>query len=110
MENFNFNSEVFSEARYSIDRQIINVIEQLESGVFNKGKITLSLDIQLLPSKADTLLKQPMIEYKANHTLKHESKRKGLSVSNSVVKKDDESGNYIEIPIEDPQLSLLEDE
>lgn len=110
MADFNFDSEVFNMAKADLNQQIRNVVEQLETGVFSKGKVSLTLDIELCRSKASDVYKQPVVSYKANHTLKHESKRKGIAVSESVIKKDEESGRYIEIPIEDPQLSLLEDE
>ena len=108
MKEFNFNSEVFNNARLALDAQIQNVIDKLYAGEFDNGKVSLNLEIDLLKKEEGDKYNIPVVNYNANHTLKHESKCKGLDIAKSAVKKDEESGIYIETPIED--LSLLEED
>ena len=117
----NIDSPVFQPVIDSLNEQIIEVIKKVYNGEFESGdialKIKLSTPTEYKQFPAENDIGEPTVEeykYKAlqfNHsittTLKKVDKENGRYWGEKELKKDD-FGNFIEAPIEDPQLSMFD--
>lgn len=117
------SSPIFEKVLKQFNYQIIEVIKKVYNKEFESGDITLKLTLEV-PSRfkefpvQDVISEQPTVkvyEYKAlsfnhsiNTTLKKVDKISGSYYGEKELEKDDE-GNFIEKPIEDPQLNMFEE-
>lgn len=85
---------------------IQEVVEQLLKGGFEKGHVLISFDLSLIINEHNPELKAPKLDYKVNSSCNKEVKKKGSSTSTNTIKEND--GIYVEVPVANPQQSLLE--
>lgn len=118
----NVDSPLFKEAINLLDSEIKRIVEKLYDEEFKSGEVTLKLKLSLVddfkefPVKDELGFKdnkivyfnRPVIEHNVNTTLKKQYKEKGNISLDSQIKKIDE-GEFVLVPIEEPQLDLLKD-
>ena len=108
MENqeleISLESPVFAGMVDEANETIQEVVEQLLKGGFEKGHILISFDLSLIANEHNKELKAPKLDYKVNSSCKKEVKKKGSNTSKNAIKESD--GIYVEVPVENPQMSL----
>ncbi len=116
------DSPVFSSMLDKLNEQIIEVIKKVYNEKFESGDVSLKLTITVPRMRKKYELEdecgQPLVqsyEYKAlqfkhnvTTTLKKVNKEEGSYWGEKELKEDG-SGNFIEAPIKDPQISMFED-
>jgi len=121
--NVDLNSPIFDSMREELNEQIKNVLAKAYNGEFASGDISLKLTLSIpikykdFPVESNIPGEPPVIKsykYKAlqfkhniTTTLKKVDKIDGEYRSNKELKKDDD-GKFIEVPIEDPQVSMFD--
>ncbi|MBV4446646.1 hypothetical protein KM799_08525 [Clostridium tyrobutyricum] len=117
----NIDSPIFQDMINDLNKQIVNVVKQVYDEKFESGDIALKLTLSVptltkrFPAEND--MGEPTVEkyeykalqfdHKITTTLKKVDKEDGEYFGEKELKKDD-LGNFIESPIEDPQLSMFD--
>ena len=112
-------SPIFEGMVEEANETIQEVVEQLLKGGFEKGHVLISFDLSLIVNEHVLIsfdlslivnehnkdLKAPKLDYKVNSSCKKEAKKKGSRTSTNTIQERD--GVYVEVPVENPQQSLL---
>ena len=119
--NVDLDSPVFRPMIDILNEQIIGVIKKVYNEEFESGdislKVTLSVPIMTKRFPVENRFGEPVVqsyEYKAlqfkhniTTTLKKVDKEDGSYYGDKELKEDDD-GNFVETPIEDPQMSIFD--
>lgn len=98
-------SPIFEGMVEEANETIQEVVEQLLKGGFEKGHVLISFDLSLIVNEHNNELKAPKLDYKVNSSCKKEVKKKGSNTSTNTIRESD--GVYVEVPVENPQQSLV---
>ncbi|MEY8416698.1 hypothetical protein AAK964_10385 [Tissierella praeacuta] len=125
MENIlkiDINSPIFNEMLTNLDKEIKRVIEKIYDEEFGSGEISLKLALSLpedhkeYPKKDDLgfnesqvyYYRKPYFKHSISTSLKKQYKKQGEYIEDREVQLVD--GQYLLIPVKEPQMSLLDAE